>query len=168
MKAFLSIILFFLIQYRTVNAHPLHVSIVNMDVIADSNLLKYSVRLFYDDFQSLINAKYNTMLNFSKQNRMTFKEQQSIKEYINTSLIIKDENFVTLHGELSGWKVENMSVWFYFSSKFDDVGKKLIIENKLMNELFIDQKNMLIIRFSDTEKGFEYNQRTTKQDIFFH
>jgi hypothetical protein len=165
MKPLLTALFLFFLQFNNCNAHPLHVSIVNVDVVMDSNLVKYSVRLFYDDFQSLINAKYNTMLDFNRQNRMTFKEQQSIKDYINSALSLTDENLVTLQSELSGWKVENMSIWFYFSSKLNKGTSSLQIENKLMNDLFMDQKNLLIIRYSGIETGFEFNQRTTKQTI---
>jgi hypothetical protein len=105
------------------------------------------------------------MLNFGKQSRMTFKEQQSIKDYINSAFKITDENLVTLHSVFSGWKVENMSVWLYFNSNLTEGAKKLQIENKLMDDLFVDQKNLLIIRYSGIEQGFEFNQRTTEQYI---
>ena len=61
-----------------------------------------------------------------------------------------------------------MSVWFYFNAKFTDNTKSLQIENILMDDLFIDQKNLLIIRYSGTETGFEFNQRTSKQNISLH
>jgi hypothetical protein len=165
MKPLVSALFLFFAQLNNCNAHNLHVSIVNMDVLTDSNLVKYSVRLFYDDFQSLVNARYNTMLDFGKESRMTFKEQQSIKDYINSTFIITDENLVTLHSELSGWKVENMSVWFYFSSKLSTGTKRLLIENKMMEDLFVDQKNLLIIRYSGVEQGLEFNQRNSRQNI---
>jgi hypothetical protein len=165
MKTLLTAALISIVQLLNINAHPLHVSVVNMDVITDSSLVRYSVRLFYDDFQRLINAKYNTWIDFGKQSRFTFKEQQSIKDYITKALIITDENLVTLHSDFTGWKVENMSVWFYFNAKLVNDTKKLLIENKLMDDLFTDQKNLLIIRYSDIETGFEFNQWTTKQNI---
>jgi len=165
MKTLLTAALISIVQLININAHPLHVSIVNVDVIPDSSLVRYSVRLFYDDFQRLINAKYNTWIDFSRLSRFTFKEQQSIKDYINKALIITDENLVTLHSDFTGWKVENMSVWFYFNAKLIKDTKKLQIENKLMDDLFTDQKNLLIIRYSDIETGFEFNQLNTKQNI---
>jgi hypothetical protein len=165
MKSLLAALIILFGQSIILIAHPLHISIVNMDVVTDSNVVKYSVRLFYDDFQTLINTRYNTMLDFSKQNRLTLKEQQSILEYINSTFAIKDENLVTLHTVFSGWKVENMSVWFYFCTSFNNKSKSLLIENKLMNDLFMDQKNLLIFRNSNTEEGFEFNQRTIKQHV---
>jgi hypothetical protein len=165
MKIFLLLLFLLFLRSNISTAHELHVSVVNVDVSTDSNIVNYSVQLSCEDFQALINSKYNTWLSFGKQSRMTFKEQQSIKDYISKALVITDENLVTLHSELTGWKVENMSVWFYFSSKLGIGTKSLYFENKLLNDLFVDQKNLLIIRYSGTETGFEFNQRTTKQKI---
>ncbi len=142
-------------------SHPIHVSIVNMDLLSDSNLINYSVCLYYEDLQSLINYKYNTLIDFSHQERMTFKEQQSILEYLNSSFILTDSQNKPLSSEFLHWKVEDDLVWFYFCVKEYTVPEKLTIENKLMTDLFSDQKNLLIINNGDLQQGYEFNKRNT-------
>ena len=64
------------------HAHPIHVSVANLDFREDTNLLEFSVKLYYDDFQSLINYKYNTLLNFATQSRIPTSEQSAIIDYL--------------------------------------------------------------------------------------
>jgi len=165
MKAWIIVSSFIFFSCIKLAAHPIHISVVNIDYVSDSNLVRYSVRLFYDDFQNILNRKYNTMLNFGKENRMTSKEQESVQNYLNTNLIIKDSKDNILRPVFLGWKVEDFSVWFFFRAKTGVAINEFFIENKLMLDVFMDQKNLLIIRKADDEKGFEFNQRVTNQNI---
>ena len=159
MKARILIIIGLFFLKVTQAMHPIHVSVVNMDFLSDSNRIKYSICLYYDDFQSLINFKYNTLINFSQQSRMTFKEQKSILEYIHSSFVLKSSQNKVLSSEFLNWKIEDNLVCLYFSTKeFSDIDE-LIIENKLMLDLFIDQKNLLIFNIDDKQEGYEFNKR---------
>jgi hypothetical protein len=165
MKARILISYLLLQSCFNLSAHDIHLSVVNIDYISDSNLIRYSIRLFYDDFQNLLNKKYNTMLNFGKQNRMTSKEQESIQKYLNSTLKLIDSRNETLKPVFLGWKVEDFSVWFFFKAMIREPLNQLFIENKIMLDVFIDQKNLLIFRTTDDEKGLEFNQRVTNQYI---
>ena len=134
MKTVLIITILSLAAITITYAHPIHVSVVNMDYTADSNRIVYSIRLFYDDFQSLINFKYNTLLNFKGQSRMTTKEQQAVTDYISRNFILMDTNRETLSSEFTGWKVEDFSVWLYFSSDLNAELSSIIIKNKKTDE----------------------------------
>ncbi len=139
--------------------HPIHVSVVNMDFFNDSNMIKYSICLYYEDFQSLINFKYNTVINFNRQYRMTFEEKKSILDYINSTFLLKSSQNKALSSEFLNWKVEDDLVCLYFSIKDFKEIDELIIENKLMLDLFIDQKNLLILNIGDKQEGYEFNKR---------
>jgi hypothetical protein len=151
----------------TVNAaaHPIHVSIVNIDCINDSNRIEMSVRLFYDDFQLLINHKYNTFLDFSQRTRMTTKEQQAITDYIKSTLILSDQNDSELETEFKGWKVEDMSVWLYFCAHITPEIYLKKLNNTLMLELFVDQKNLVIAHSKGNQKGLEFDKHNNIQQI---
>ncbi len=142
-------------------SHPVHISVVNLDIKNDSNMIKYSVCLFYEDLQSLINYKYNTLLDFRHQNRMTFKEQQSILEYLNSSFLLKNSHNIPLNSEFIKWKIEDNLIWFFFCIKEIAEIRKLTIENKLMLDLFMDQKNLVILNNNGKEEGYEFNKRNT-------
>jgi hypothetical protein len=146
-------------------AHPIHVSIVNFDIRSDSNRIDFSVRLFYDDFQALINYKYNTHLDFTQRTKMTFKEQKAITDYIRSALIIIGQDDIPIQTEFKGWKVEDMSVWLYFCANIRSGLNGFRLENTLMLELFSDQNNMVIADAGENQYGFEFDKRNKVQYI---
>lgn len=159
MKARFFIFIGLLLLKSALASHPVHVSIVNMDLSTDSNRIDYSVCLYYEDFQSLINYKYNTLIDFRHQSRMTTKEQNSILEYIDRTLILKSKQNKSFESEFVNWKIEDDLLWLFFCiNEFKDTDS-LIIENRLMLDLFGDQKNLLILKIDDREEGFEFNKR---------
>lgn len=145
--------------------HPIHVSVVNMDFLSDSNMIKYSICLYYEDFQSLINFKYNTLIDFKHQNRMTYKEQNSILEYLNSSFVLKNSHNKALSSEFLNWKIEEDMICMYFGMKDFSGINELIIENKLMVDLFADQKNLLIINIGNRQEGYEFNKRNASYTV---
>jgi len=161
MKTVFFTIVLVVVLYMNSSAHPIHVSVVNMDYISDSGKIEYSIKLFYDDFQSLINYKYNTFFNFSGQNRMTTKEQQSVTDYIQGNFIIKDANQQLVDSKFTGWKVEDFSVWLFFCAEFQAELSSITIMNTIMLDLFADQVNLVILHIDDIQKGFEFNKRIT-------
>ena len=154
-------IILLLFGYHLASAHPVHISIVNMDVGNDS--VNFSVRLFYDDFEHLINYKYNTFLDFRRDSRLTTKEQNAIQDYVNSTLFLQDDKGSVLTAKFTGWKIEGYSVWLFFSALPVKAVKNFKIENKLMLDLFDDQKNLMILNLYGKEQGIEFNKRTTMQ-----
>jgi hypothetical protein len=147
-------------------AHPIHVTVTNMDFQSDSNRIDYSIRLYYDDFQSLINYKYQTTLDFQNRNRLTSTEQNAILDYISQSFqIIVNKNDI-LAADFLGWKLENQSVWLFFCTNISGRMKEIGIRNMLLLDLFNDQSNLIILQHRGIEKGLEFNKRNTLQYLF--
>jgi hypothetical protein len=165
MKARILIILCCLFPGNIVEAHPVHISVVNIDVIADSGRIDFSVRLFYEDFQTFINYRYNTMIDFSRQNRMTTKEQQAIIDYISGNFYLTDNDLNILKTDFTGWKIEDESVWLFFCADLDNNVNELHIQNTILVELFSDQVNYLIYRKNEEETGVEFNKRKTRHSF---
>lgn len=162
MKARILIILGLILLGKTIEAHPIHITVVNIDIKHDSNRIDYSVRLFYEDFQALINYRYNTMIDFSNQARMTFKEQQSIMEYIGSSFRLSDKDSTVLQPDFLSWKVEDMSVWLFFCVELKEKINELRVQNSLLVDLYNDQTNYVICKSADQEIGVEFNKRKTE------
>jgi len=160
------LIVFFTIVFSIVTrAHPIHVSMVNLDYIADSGKIEYSIKLFYDDFQTLINYKYNTMLNLANQSRMTTKEQNAVVDYVNRNFIILDYFQNSIYTKFTGWKVEDFSVWLFFCAYPENEVTSLTLKNTIMLDLFADQVNLVILHSNDNQTGLEFNKRTTLLSI---
>jgi len=163
MKARTLIFFSFLCIFYRIEAHPIHVSVVSLDHLIDSNRIDISVRLFYDDFQLLINHKYNLGLDFSKRTRLTSTEQLAITDYIRTSLILAGQDENTISADFKGWKVEDVSVWLYFCAKTAPGFILTKLKNTLMLDLYYDQKNLVIVQVNNNQMGFEFDKRVTSQ-----
>ncbi len=98
---------------------------------------------------------------------MILKEQKAITDYIQLSLVLKDQNALPIQTEFTGWKVEDMSVWLYFCAKINSEINSFKLENTLMLELFSDQKNMVIANSGGNQQGFEFDKRSKIQRIDF-
>jgi hypothetical protein len=162
MKARILIFFVCIIIPNIILAHPIHISVVNLDVFPDSGKIDYSIRIFYEDFQTFINHKYNTRIDFNNQSRMTFKEQQSVIDYISKAFRIADDNFSIIEPEFLSWKIEDESIWLFFCAKLSDNCNKLYIYNELLLDLFSDQTNYVIYRNAEEENGIEFNKRKTE------
>lgn len=165
MKTGALFILFFLAFTGSVKAHPIHVSITNMDLLQDSNRIDISIGMYYDDFQSLINYQYNTMIDFSSYNRLTSKEQSAILDYIAKSFQLLNNKNDTLATDFLGWKKENQTIWLLFCTDISPEIAEIRIRNALMLDLFDNQSNLIIFRQNGQEKGLEFDKRTTVQSI---
>jgi hypothetical protein len=147
------------------HAHPIHVSVANLDFHEDTNLLEFSVKLYYDDFQSLINYKYNTLLNFATQSRIPTSEQSAIIDYLgrNFMIVVNNDTLVT---KFTSWKVETGSVWLFFCASLPDSIREIKIEDRLMLDLFSDQTNLVIANLFGEQQGLEFNMRETQKTLF--
>ena len=76
----------------TLQAHPIHVSVVNLEYLPDSNRIDFSVQLCADDLEKIINYEYHTLLTFHNRSRLTTQEQDALERYIQANF--SSYNFV--------------------------------------------------------------------------
>lgn len=145
--------------------HPVHVSITNMDYIAEENKVTLSFKVFEDDIQLLFNHLYQINIDFNNPESLK-KYQNKVDEYFSTHFEIRGEQPYTL--SFQKIKKENDSIWFYYETKIDANPKNFEIRNTLFLDLYFDQKNMLIFTYNEFEKGYLFNLNQTKQMIILN
>jgi len=135
--------------------HPIHVSIVNMDLL--ENGLKFSVKLFTDDFQKIINSKYNKDYVFDENTKLN-KVKKEIRSYIFEHLKLGVEKLKEEDYKLLKLKFNHEAVWLYFKLEGSfDVDQNLTVKNTLMTDLYDDQTNLFILNDNGKDKAFSYN-----------
>lgn len=149
------------------SAHPVHVSVTNMDMKPDSACIDFSIRLFYDDFQMLINHSYDTELDFASRNLLTSGEQEAILDYLGKSFQLITDQEEVLVAEYLGWKKEDQSVSFLFRVYIGTELEGLNIRNTLMLDLFEDQSNLVIMKGRKNQSGWEFSKRNIIQAVRF-
>ncbi len=141
------------------NAHPLHLSITNIDKKDDS--LQISIRLFKDDFSTAINQLFV----------FTDKNTDSLLPPPHLAI-----NYLLAHFELttdrqncelsfSHQQHDELSVWYFFSCAFPNNWNQILLKNTLLTDIFNDQKNLVIVNLNNTEQGFEFDAKTSQITI---
>ncbi len=148
-----------------IKAHPVHVSVINLDIDSTGNTLNFSVRLFYDDFQMIVNHIYNTDINFDAVDTLSDEQKTVITDYIDHYLKFMAEDGDTASIRFKTFEKRDNTIWFYFSGYFTHCYDVLIVQNMIMADIFGDQKNMLIYRFKNTEEGIIFDRNTTEYKI---
>ncbi|MDX9694462.1 MAG: hypothetical protein RBT49_01610 [Bacteroidales bacterium] len=144
--------------------HPIHVSVANIEYSKDLNKLTVSVKLFEDDFRLLffhlnqVEVDLKIESNFDKYNDL-------IKSYFQDHFKLISNNGEILNLEITSWKINEDAIWFHFDSKVENEIKSLKISNSLLLDLYFDQKNLVIVKTSKRELGFQFDYKTTEKVI---
>lgn len=145
-KKTLYIVIFILIT-GICNAHPLHLSITNIDIV--KNTVSISIKVFDDDFTTAINSILGSAYSQLPNNTDAIK---AINNYIDTNFTVK----------LNGKKVKlkfidkkhgDFSIWLNYSGKTRKNITEITVSNKILLPWFTDQKNMIIINANGVESG---------------
>ena len=162
-KVVLLILLLFALS--KLNAHPVHISVINMDITEDGRII-FSVKLFTDDFENVINTKSNITLTFTKETELSAIEEY-VTNYISNNFIIRTK-LINLESEynLTKMEMDSESVWFYFEIENKNYNfDELIIENKMMLDVFQDQTNLFIISIKGKEEAYSFNNKNRKKSF---
>jgi hypothetical protein len=164
MKTLLAIILLTFIALPSEAKHPTHISIVNMEIDADSLKLNYSIRLFQDDLLYLITGLYHKELFHTTDTFDLALNMDKIENYFKNSLEIKTDSLI-LKPKLIHNKNEETEFWLFYSINLIQLPNTLTIKNSILIDLYSDQTNLLIFSYNKKEKGLTFNSKTISQSI---
>lgn len=132
--------------------HPLHLSVTNILFDKNEKTLTIYIKIFNDDLLNAIITK-NPKVNCTKDD--LYKEVKLVTNYLNENFIIElDKKKISLADFrfIEGKNTEN-AVLYQYSLKNIKPGKKIKIKNQILFTLYPDQKNMVIFKSNDNEKG---------------
>ncbi len=140
--------------------HPLHLSVVNMNIEEGAMKINYSVRLFQEDLITLLG-----MLNHEALHKNQVLDSNAVHKYICEAFkIYTDQKQVS--PILSYKKNNELEYWLYYEVTLNDIPTEIIIQNKIFLELFLDQQNLLIFSYRNKENGITFDRENQKQTIF--
>lgn len=139
--------------------HPLHFSVVNMNLDENSKTLSYSVRLFQEDLIVLIG-----MLNHEALHKNLELDSNAVHNYISKAFQVSI-NEKTVSFNVVKKESSELEYWLYYETILSNVPEIITIQNKIFLELFLDQQNLVIFSFKNKEKGLTFNADIQKQPI---
>jgi len=135
--------------------HPVHISVVNMDLEEDGSLI-FSVKLFVDDFQEILNKKNNTSLEISKEMEIKNLEPYLTAYVFENLQIVSKQELQQKDYSFEKFELKDKEIWLYYKVKVL-VKEDLSINNSLMCDLYQDQTNLFILSYQGKDKAFSFN-----------
>ncbi len=141
--------------------HPVHVSVSTIDMDIQTGEIAISIKLFSDDFETIVNHHYSTQLAISKQ----VDPGENIK-YINQ--YIASAFTLAINGEeideliFSKHQMNEEAIWLFYEYACEKKIRSVGIVNSLMNDLYPDQTNLVIVSYQDQQNGYRLNNKNTE------
>ena len=150
-------LLFFAVWFNfcsTLFAHPLYVSMTDMDIDTQKGSIVLSIRIFTDDLETILHNKYNVdgWIGTPKEHR---DSRRLLGEYVNERFSVTVNN-----GEKLGLVIDSLAIiedMMYFFMK--GIALKPIrhveIDNRLLTDFFAGQSNLVLISTGGKEKKWD-------------
>ncbi len=165
MKIFASFI-FIIITNSLFKIHPVHVSVTNIDYCENIKEYSISIKTFKDDIETVIYSKSNIQLNLGTQNELK-NANSYIDKYINSNFNIVFDGKQTTHKLVLKKKEirEDNALWLFYTIEQKKNPSKVKISNTLFNDLYPDQKNLLIFTHKNTKEAFTFDKNKTQSEL---
>lgn len=155
----------FIIFFQNAFAHPIHISLANIEFVPENKCFHIIIKLDKEDFSNIIYHYYgiNFDSTFNAENKLNIK---AINSYINNNFEFK-LNKKTLKTEFQKISFNNESVWIKYKTVGIKKTNQITIKNTLLNDLFYDQTNLVIFKYHDYENGYQltYNENTIEINL---
>ncbi|MFP2996373.1 DUF6702 family protein [Spongiivirga sp. MCCC 1A20706] len=144
---------FFLMGFSAKDeAHKYYVSTTDIEQAKKGNNLQITIRLFIDDFEDVLQERYDDAIVLNEQNSSKSIET-IIGKYLNKKLTIK-VNGIEAKLSYLGKEFDNDIVKCYVEIVNTEEIKNVSITNQLLFDLFEEQQNIVHLRLKGKRKSF--------------
>jgi len=151
-------------------AHPLRLSLCEIEFYSKKNLLTVNLKLFLTDVnEALVFNPYSKELAFCQPNEHSNADKM-LMDYLNRFFYVKfNKKKITLEikkKKLSG-EGDNMALWVYLEKPVEGKFNSMEIKNAVFTDLFYDQNNIVYIHINEKSKSVMLNKETSTYELNF-
>lgn len=163
-------VLCFLVFADSANAHPLRLSLCEVEYESDKKVLTINLKLFLTDVnEAIVFDPDSNEVAFCQPNEAA-KANQLLMNYVNRFFYIKANgkriNLSIKRKKLSG-EGQNKALWVYFEYEQSLPLKSLEIKNAVFTDLFFDQNNIVYVHVNGKSKSMMLNKKTAVHHLKF-
>ncbi len=151
--------------YRPAPAHPLHLSVVEVNHNAAEKTLEISCKIFTDDFERILAKNYKTRVDL-----ITPADRQAmdklVSDYIFRHLSISADGKPQQLSYL-GFERENEVIYSYVQVENIPAVSKIDLVNTLMHDMFDDQINMMHVIVGGKRKSSKLDYPGSRWSVAF-
>jgi hypothetical protein len=146
-------------------AHPVHVSVTNLDINTGKNTIFISQKMFTDDFDLLFYHLYEKNIKPVEGRDFTPNELSLINGYMKDAFVI-EAGSKKLPLEFVKKEQDKESIWLYYTCSLPaNKIKTLMLTNSLLLQVFEDQTNLVIVTYLGKDTGYTFNYDKWKSEI---
>ena len=150
------------------SAHPLRLSLCEIEYTSSKQLLTVNLKLFLTDVnEAIVFDPYSKELAFCQPNESS-RANQMLMDYLNRFFYIKINNkkidLKIKSKKLSG-EGDNTALWVYFEYQHAPPLKSLEIKNTVFTDLFFDQNNIVYVHVNGKSKSLMLNKKTAVHQL---
>lgn len=149
--------------FSRVSAHPVHISKCQIQRKANAKTLQVAVSIFIDDLEDALKKEGHSGLYIGTQ-RQHAQTQKLVFAYLQKKLTF------TVNGKLVTYKLLGMepsedlaAIWVYLETPKVAKMKSLRIQNRILLELYEDQKNLVYVEPEGLQKHTLIFSRSKEQ-----
>ena len=134
------------------SSHKYYVS-TSLFNFTDTNSLQITIRLFKDDFKDALKKKYSINRVLTDQVLIDSTFHSNINNYFNSFLTV---SFDGIKNKLNFLGLENKNEMFVFYLEIENLPNfnNLSIDNKLLFDIYSEQKNIIHVKKNGNKKSF--------------
>lgn len=160
----LLIVLFFLGQPVQADAHPLRLSLCEIEYESENQLLTINLKLFLMDVnEALVFDPNNNELAFCQPNESA-QADRLLLDYLNQFFYVK-ANGKKLELQIASKKLsgegDNVALGIHFKYPQQSQLTSLEIKNAVFTDLFFDQSNIVYVHANGESKSLMLNKKTS-------
>ena len=152
------------------NAHPLKLSLCEIEYSSEKQLLTINLKLFLTDVnEAIVFDPYSKELAFCQPNESA-QANQLLINYLNRFFYIKaNSKLVELKIKNKNLKGEgdNTALWVYFEYVQPSPLKSLEIKNAVFTDLFFDQNNIVYVHVDKKSKSLMLDKKKSVHQLKF-
>lgn len=165
MRKFTVIVCIIIIHVIEIYCHPVHISVTSIEIKPTQNEINVMLKLFKDDLKLAIFHNFEVEIDLM-EDADTCSHIDLVNQYINNhfSLLFKK----ALKMRLVGVDFDENNIWLKYKIVYKKLPKTIRIENSFFNDIYYDQKNLVIFKYNNFDKGFELDYINTTFDVNFN
>ena len=145
-------------------AHPLHISVVDIEHDSNRNALEITHRIFLDDIENAVRIKSGIKNLDITQPGNAKNTDDYMKEYLKEHFIVSVDGKVKPYSYL-GHEIESDVIFCYMEiPKIKKVGKLKVFYN-LLFETFDDQTNLIHFKYNDKTRSIKLSGKDVEDEI---
>jgi hypothetical protein len=144
--------------------HPVHVSLLNVDLDPETGKIEVVFKLFSDDFEKIVLHKYNVDLDLASK-LDPGEKADAINKYIYESFELRINGTKIDNWEYTGNQISEDAIWLYYKNLWPGKIEKVSITDAALMDLYEDQTNLVIVSCHDKQNGYHLDNKN--RDISF-